>query len=140
MLAGADDADDAGEDDSSEGDVKKEGNEGFRGLRHQLQAQLDAQPGVDPVAESAAVRRMLEEYYRLDYEDVVAGIRTRFHYQPVLAPPCFGSVRHHTPCQLVPSISSLPDFCFLQVLASKVIDQQSMCNRRSGWPSCFFDV
>ncbi|KAL4445294.1 hypothetical protein ABPG77_011119 [Micractinium sp. CCAP 211/92] len=67
----------AGTDDDEEGE---EGDDG------------DGGEGADPEAAARAraeVQRLLEEYFKLDYEDVVGGIPTRFRYKEV-QPASFG--------------------------------------------------
>jgi hypothetical protein len=49
-------------------------------------------------AERAEVQRLLEEYYKLDYEDYVGGIKTRFRCAVTL----------HCDCSWTPVVPSTP--------------------------------
>ncbi|KAL4428120.1 hypothetical protein ABPG75_002209 [Micractinium tetrahymenae] len=71
--AGSHDEDDEGQEEGGEGEGGEGDGEGG---------------GADPEAAARAraeVQRLLEEYFKLDYEDVVGGIPTRFRYKEVQA-------------------------------------------------------
>lgn len=47
-------------------------------------SQDDAAPDPEVVARQRAdLQRLLEEYYKLDYEDNIGGVKTRFRYKEV---------------------------------------------------------
>ncbi|GLC34476.1 hypothetical protein PLESTB_001257000 [Pleodorina starrii] len=95
-----DDLDLLGEDmDDSDGDDGDGGEGGvrFRALQRKMKEvdalseepegdDVGAAPSPEAVArQRAELQRLLEEYYKLDYEDNVAGIKTRFRYKEVPA-------------------------------------------------------
>ncbi|EFJ52328.1 hypothetical protein VOLCADRAFT_102989 [Volvox carteri f. nagariensis] len=86
-----DDSDDNNDDNDGDGTVR------FRALQRKIK-QVDklseepegndhgAAPDPEVVAKQRAeLQRLLEDYYKLDYEDVVGGIKTRFRYKEVPA-------------------------------------------------------
>lgn len=55
-----------------------------------------ARPKVDPAViaeERAALQKLMSDYYQLDYEDNVGGMKTRFRYKPVSGRPGARSVQ-----------------------------------------------
>jgi hypothetical protein len=49
-------------------------------------AGASTRPRVDPAViaeERAALQKLMSDYYQLDYEDNVGGMKTRFRYKPV---------------------------------------------------------
>lgn len=70
---------------------------GFQAVKQRLSAQSGTP---DAGRDSRSVQKLLEEYNRLEYEDIVAGMPTKFHYQEV-SRDCFS-------CHLV---GRLEDVC-----------------------------
>ena len=72
-------------------------------VKHQAVAKQSSQPAAksalplanDPAKESAAVQSLLEEYHKLDYEDMVAGIPIRFPYKQVRSSAFSQHLRYH---------------------------------------------
>ena len=67
--------------ESSEGEGTEAAG-GFRAMRRQLAAKAGAAARPE---DAARVQQLLAEYNQLDYEDIVAGIPTRFSYREVCA-------------------------------------------------------
>ena len=65
--------------ESSEGEGTEAAG-GFRAMRRQLAAKASAAARPE---DAARVQQLLAEYNQLDYEDIVAGIPTRFSYREV---------------------------------------------------------
>lgn len=74
------------EGDGLEGE---EPGEGFRALKRRLGEQgLAFGEGAPSQRDTQSVQKLLEEYHKLEYEDIVAGMPTRFRYAKV-RPNCF---------------------------------------------------
>ena len=53
---------------------------GFQAVNQRLYADSGTQ---DEERDAQSVQKLLEEYNSLEYEDIVAGVPTKFHYQKV---------------------------------------------------------
>lgn len=67
-------------DSAEENSGREESNTGFKAMKKQLAPQDST-----PVAsrDTKSVQKLLEEYNKLQYEDIVAGQPTKFRYQTV---------------------------------------------------------
>ena len=73
-----------GGDDGNEASGAQDGAAGFRAVKQRLSTENG---DLDVQRDAQSVQKLLEEYNRLEYEDIVAGMPTKFHYQKVSQNP-----------------------------------------------------